>query len=52
VDSDASGLGGIVPDHRVPLDEAAFDAEYGEGRDVVLETAVGLLKRVDSPQRR
>lgn len=52
VDSDESGLGGIPPDHRVPLDEAAFDAEYGEGKDVVLETAVGWLKRVDSPQRR
>jgi carboxyl-terminal processing protease len=45
VDSDASGLGGIPPDHRVPLDEAAFDAEYGQGRDVVLETAMGWLKK-------
>ncbi len=51
VDSDASGLGGIPPDHRVPLDEAAFDAEYGQGRDAVLETAVRWLKRVDFPRR-
>ncbi|HEV7509429.1 MAG TPA: S41 family peptidase [Thermoanaerobaculia bacterium] len=51
VDSDASGLGGIPPDHRVPLDEAAFNAAYGEGKDVVLETAVQWLKRVDSPRR-
>ncbi|MFY9820947.1 MAG: S41 family peptidase [Thermoanaerobaculia bacterium] len=48
VDSDTSGLGGVPPDHRVPLDEAAFDAEYGQGRDVVLETAVQWLERVDS----
>ncbi|HEX4960639.1 MAG TPA: S41 family peptidase [Thermoanaerobaculia bacterium] len=45
VDSNASGLGGIPPDHRVPLDEAAFDAAYGEGRDVVLEAAVRWLGR-------
>jgi carboxyl-terminal processing protease len=51
VDSDASGLGGIPPDHRVPLDEAAFDAEYGQGKDVVLETAVRWLERVDSSRR-
>ncbi len=49
VDSDASGLGGIPPDQRVALDEAAFDAEYGQGRDVVMETAVRWLKRVESP---
>ncbi len=45
VDSGASGLGGISPDHQVPLDEAAFDAEFGEGKDVVLESAVGWLKK-------
>ncbi len=43
MDGDASGRGGIVPDHRVPLDEAAFEAAYGQGRDVVLEAAVRWL---------
>jgi carboxyl-terminal processing protease len=52
VDSDASGLGGIPPDHRAPLDEAAFDAAYGQGKDVVLETAVRWLKRIDSTRRK
>ena len=33
----------IVPDHRVPLDEAAFDAAFGQGRDGVLEAALRLL---------
>jgi carboxyl-terminal processing protease len=51
VDSDASGVGGIPPDHRVPLDEAAFDAAYNQGRDVVLEAAVRWLERVDSSRR-
>jgi len=45
VDSDASGLGGIPPDHRVLLNDAAFGAEYGQGKDVVLETAVEWLKK-------
>jgi carboxyl-terminal processing protease len=45
VDSGASGVGGVPPDHRVPLDEAAFDAEHGQGRDVVLEAAVRWLER-------
>jgi carboxyl-terminal processing protease len=39
LDSDASGRGGVPPDHRVPLDEAAFEAAYRQGRDVVLEAA-------------
>ncbi len=39
LDSDAAGRGGVPPDHRVPLDEAAFDAAYRQGRDVVLEAA-------------
>jgi carboxyl-terminal processing protease len=39
IDGDAAGRGGIQPDHRVPLDEAAFDAAFVYGRDVVLEAA-------------
>jgi carboxyl-terminal processing protease len=39
IDGDAQGRGGIRPDHRVPLDEAAFDAAFLHGRDVVLEAA-------------
>lgn len=40
LDSDATGQGGIPPDHRVPLDEAAFAAAFQKKRDVVLEAAV------------
>ena len=47
VDGDASGVGGIAPDHRVPLDETAFDAAFGQGRDVVLEAAVQWLTGVN-----
>jgi carboxyl-terminal processing protease len=39
IDGDAQGRGGVHPDHRVPLDEAAFDAAFLHGRDVVLEAA-------------
>ncbi|MFL6236519.1 MAG: S41 family peptidase, partial [Thermoanaerobaculia bacterium] len=44
LDSDALGRGGVPPDHRVPLDEAAFDAAFRQGRDVVLEAAVGWIR--------
>lgn len=40
VDSDASGRGGVAPDHRVPFDERALDASLRGGHDVVLEAAV------------
>jgi carboxyl-terminal processing protease len=40
LDGDATGRGGVPPDHRVSLDEAAFDAAFRQGRDVVLEAAV------------
>jgi carboxyl-terminal processing protease len=43
VDGDARGQGGVRPDHRVPLDEAAFAAAYGRGQDVVLAAAVRWL---------
>jgi len=43
LDSDARGRGGVPPDHRVPLDKAAFDAAFLQGRDVVLEAAVGWI---------
>jgi carboxyl-terminal processing protease len=40
IDADGAGHGGVEPDHRVPLDEAAFDAAFVHGRDVVLEAAL------------
>ncbi|HEY3567163.1 MAG TPA: S41 family peptidase [Thermoanaerobaculia bacterium] len=49
LDSDALGRGGVPPDHRVPLDEAAFEAAYRQGRDVVLEAAEGWIT---APARR
>jgi len=44
LDSDALGRGGVPPDHHVPLDEAAFDAAFRRGRDVVLEAVVGWIR--------
>jgi len=49
LDSDALGRGGVPPDHRVPLDEAAFDAAFRQGRDVVLEAAERWIR---GPARR
>jgi carboxyl-terminal processing protease len=43
VDSDASGRGGVAPDHRVAFDERALDASLRGGHDVVLEAAVRWL---------
>jgi carboxyl-terminal processing protease len=40
LDGDATGRGGVRPDHRVPLDEAAFDAAFQRKRDVVMEAAL------------
>ena len=45
LDRDAAGRGGVPPDHRVPLDEAAFDAAFRQGRDVILEAAVGWIRK-------
>jgi carboxyl-terminal processing protease len=44
LDGDASGRGGVPPDHRVPLDEAAFDAAFRRGRDLVLEAAARWVR--------
>jgi carboxyl-terminal processing protease len=43
IDADGAGQGGVRPDHRVPLDEAAFAAAFGKGEDVVLAAAVRWL---------
>ncbi len=50
VDSDAGGRGGVAPDVRVTLDEAALDAAYRDGRDVVLEAALQLLRQKPATQ--
>jgi carboxyl-terminal processing protease len=42
IESDATGTGGVVPDVRVPLDDATVDA-LGSGRDIVLERAEAAL---------
>jgi carboxyl-terminal processing protease len=43
VESDAAGRGGVSPDIRVPLDDAAVDA-LSAGRDVVVERAEAALR--------
>jgi carboxyl-terminal processing protease len=44
VDSDSSGHGGVLPDVRVPLNEATVRAAFVEGRDVVLDVAIQMLR--------
>jgi carboxyl-terminal processing protease len=44
IDSDGEGRGGVEPDIRVPLDDAAVDA-HGAGRDIVLERAEDVLRQ-------
>jgi carboxyl-terminal processing protease len=43
IESDDKGNGGVVPDIRVPRDDAAVDA-LGTGRDIVLERAEAALR--------
>jgi carboxyl-terminal processing protease len=51
VDGDAHGMGGVVPDVRVPLTEETVYAMFVEGRDVVLETAVSTLNEMPEPSK-
>ena len=44
IDSNWELAGGIAPDVRVPLTLETVRAQFKDGRDVVLETAVKLLK--------
>jgi len=51
VDSDASGHGGVLPDVRVPLTEATVRAAFVEGRDVVLDVAIQMLRGEKNNQK-
>jgi carboxyl-terminal processing protease len=44
LDSDWSLEGGVTPDIRVPLTAESVRAQFKDGRDVVLESAVRALK--------
>ncbi|HLX09459.1 MAG TPA: S41 family peptidase [Thermoanaerobaculia bacterium] len=44
VDGDAGGQGGVEPDRRLPLTEAAVDRWYGRGEDVVLEAGIHFVR--------
>jgi carboxyl-terminal processing protease len=44
LDSDWRLEGGVTPDVRVPLTLETARAQFLERRDVVLQTAIGLLK--------
>ena len=46
LDSDWRLEGGVTPDIRVPLTTDTVRAQFKDGRDVVLETAVGTLQGV------
>ena len=43
VDTDWSREGGVPPDIRVPITEETVRAQFKDGHDVVLETAVRTL---------
>ena len=44
VDADADGVGGIVPDIRVPLTEESVYDLYVEGQDIVLQAALDKIQ--------
>jgi carboxyl-terminal processing protease len=46
VDANADGVGGIIPDIRVPLTEETVREMYVEGKDVVLEMAITTLNEM------
>jgi carboxyl-terminal processing protease len=45
LDSDERMAGGIAPDVRVPLTMDTVKAQFKDGRDVVLEAAIEILKQ-------
>ncbi len=51
VDSDYNMVGGVAPTHRVPLTEEMVKAQFLQGKDVVLDFGVWLLKYIDNPLR-
>ncbi|QJD83339.1 S41 family peptidase [Cohnella herbarum] len=44
-DSNGAGIGGAIPDIRIPLNEDTFRERYLEGRDVELQSAIEALSR-------
>jgi hypothetical protein len=44
IDSDATGRGGVVPDHRLAWTDATVDAVYRDRRDVALGAAMRWLQ--------
>lgn len=45
IDSDASGVGGIKPDIRIPLNSTAVTALYQDGKDYELEYILAYLEK-------
>jgi carboxyl-terminal processing protease len=50
LEGDASGNGGVLPDVRVPLNDATIDALHA-GHDPVLERAEAVLREPDAARR-
>jgi carboxyl-terminal processing protease len=44
VDANAEGIGGVVPDVRVPLTAETVYAMFVKDQDVVLEAAIAVLE--------
>jgi carboxyl-terminal processing protease len=46
IDANAEGIGGVIPDLRVPLTEENLYAMYVDGVDIVLDTAIAELEEI------
>ncbi|WP_339269070.1 S41 family peptidase [Paenibacillus sp. FSL W8-0187] len=44
-DADQTGVGGAVPDIKIPLNEETFKASMMDGQDVELEYAIEAMKK-------
>ena len=51
LDSDWSLVGGVTPDIRVPLTTNTVRAQFLDGHDVVLETAVQALRAPENKRQ-
>ena len=47
VDANQEGVGGVVPDLRVPMTEENGYAMYVQGKDIVLEAAIAELNSMN-----
>ena len=51
LESDKNGVGGVVPDLRIPRTPETISASFVEGKDVELDFAVGVLSEQRDPKK-